>query len=176
MAAGSTSALGPPIQIAYAVPDARQAAQRWASETGAGPFLVRSTTGLTNVSYRGQPGSFDHTSAYGQWGNVMLELVEDHQDERTPIREMFGTTQSGLHHLAFAVESLVEASHQLEASGCERVMSATTPNGTEFRFFDARESHGHMFELYAKSSRLADFYESIRLASVGWDGMNAFVD
>ena len=32
--------LGPPVQIAYAVNDAREAASQWAEEFGAGPFFL----------------------------------------------------------------------------------------------------------------------------------------
>lgn len=106
----------------------------------------------------------------------MLELVQDHQTERTPIREMYEPHESGLHHLAFAVESLEGATERLSELGFEVVMSATTKGGTEFRFVDASESLGHMFELYAKSTRLASFYDRIREASVGWDGRRALID
>ena len=34
--------LGSPKQIAYAVPDAFEAAQRWSKDFGAGPFLLQS--------------------------------------------------------------------------------------------------------------------------------------
>ena len=42
-------------------------------------------------------GQFDHSSAYGQWGDVMVELVEEH----TPPLVAPG---SGVHHLAFIVD------------------------------------------------------------------------
>ena len=69
--------LGPPKQIAYAVPDAFEAAKRWAKDFGAGPFFISEHIPVTDVSYRGSPSSFDHTSAYGQWGDIMVELVQD---------------------------------------------------------------------------------------------------
>ena len=36
--------LGPPKQIAYAVPDAFEAAKRWVKDFGAGPFCIRTYT------------------------------------------------------------------------------------------------------------------------------------
>ena len=70
--------LGPPKQIAYAVPDAFEAAKRWVKDFGAGPFFVSEHIPVTDVIYRGSRSSFDHTSAYGQWGDIMVELVQDH--------------------------------------------------------------------------------------------------
>ena len=55
---------------------------------------------------RGTPGTFDHSSAYGQWGAIMVELVEDHGDGPSPVRDMFPPDGSGLHHLAFFVDDL----------------------------------------------------------------------
>ena len=66
--------LGPPVQLAYAVDDVFGAAELWAERFGAGPFFVAQHIPVTDVIYRGQPGVFDHSSAYGQWGELMVEI------------------------------------------------------------------------------------------------------
>ncbi len=96
--------LGAPVQIAYAVPDAAAAAAEWAATYGAGPFFVRPHITVTNVRYRGRPAEFDHTSAYGQWGGIMVELVQDHGAGPSAVRDMYAPEESGLHHLAFFVD------------------------------------------------------------------------
>ncbi len=63
-----------------------------AEQFGAGPFFVRQHIALLDVVIRGRPGTFDHSSAYGQWGHVMVELVEDHGDGPSPVREMYNGT------------------------------------------------------------------------------------
>jgi len=68
-------------QVAYYVPDARAAALQHAAAFGSGPFFVADHIPLTLARYRGKPGVFDHTSAYGQWGDVMLELVQVNSKE-----------------------------------------------------------------------------------------------
>jgi hypothetical protein len=162
--------LGAPVQIAYAVPDAVAAAARWVRDFGAGPFFVRPHVELVDVMYRGAPGAFDHTSAYGQWGGVMLELVQDHGTGPSPVRELFGEGESGLHHLAFFVDDLHTALSGLVDEGLSLAMSARTVGGVEFHFVDAVASHGHMLELYRPTGRVRRFYSMIRDASVGWDG------
>jgi len=102
----TTAGLGAPVQIAYAVPDARAAAQQWVDRFGAGPFFVRSHIPVGEVVYRGQPSTFDHTSAYGQWGSLMVELVQDHGTAPSVVRERCAPHESGLHHLAFIVADL----------------------------------------------------------------------
>jgi hypothetical protein len=162
--------LGAPVQIAYAVPDAAAAAARWSRHFGAGPFFVRPHIELVDVVVRGRPGAFDHTSAYGQWGPIMVELVEDHGDGPSPVRELYGPGESGLHHLAFVVEDLDSVREQLIAEGHQLAMSARTSSGVEFCFIDAVASCGHLLELYRASARLLSFYSMVAAAAEGWDG------
>lgn len=165
-----SAVLGPPVQIAYAVPDATAAAERWAAETGAGPFLLRRHIPVVDVVHRGRPAEFDHTSAYGQWGTVMVELIEDHGAGPSVVRDVYLPGESGLHHLAFIVDDLEDALRGLTAAGHEVAMSARTPGGVEFHFVDTTATHGHMLELYPRSERLLAFYARVADAACGWDG------
>ena len=170
---GGASQLGSPVQIAYAVPDAVEAAERWAHDVGAGPFFVREHIAVVDVVYRGRPAEFDHTSAYGQWGPVMLELVQHHGSGPSVIRDMYANGESGLHHLAFFVDDLAASTSWFHNEGHDVAMSARTPGGVEFCFVDAVDTHGHMFELYQPTERLRAFYEMVAAAAHGWDGDDA---
>jgi hypothetical protein len=167
---GSVGGLGRPVQIAYAVPDAVTAAQRWAAEFGAGPFFVRPHIPVPSVVHRGLPATFDHTAAYGQWGDVMVELVQDHTDGPSVVRDMFPDGGGGLHHLAFFVPNIDVATEQLNACGYATAMTAATASGIRFHFLDATATHGHMLELYERSAGLSAFYAQVAAAAVGWDG------
>ena len=164
------SLLGPPVQIAYAVPDAIDQARRFAADFGAGPFFVRPHIPVTDVVHRGRPATFDHTSAYGQWGSVMVELVQDHGDGPSVIRERFAPGQSGLHHLAYFVADPEDVIERLSALGLDLAMSASTGGGVRFYFVDAVARLGHMLELYQPTERLTGFYRHVAEAAVGWDG------
>ena len=165
----TTAGLGAPVQIAYAVPDARAAAQQWVDRFGAGPFFVRSHIPVGEVVYRGQPSTFDHTSAYGQWGSLMVELVQDHGTAPTVVRERYAPHESGLHHLAFIVADLDDVTERLLAGGHTLAMTARTSN-TRFHFIDAVATLGHMIELYEDSDRIRAFYAMVRAVADGWDG------
>lgn len=168
--------LGPPVQIAYAVLDVHEAAALWAERNGAGPFFIREHIPVTNVRYRGEPGTFDHSSAYGQWGEVMVELVQDHTVGPSAVRDVVGDRAAGgrgvgLHHLAFMVDDLVVAQRVLTARGWPEAMYAeVAPSGTAFVFHDATAELGHMLELYVGSPSLRAFYEFVASAARDWDG------
>jgi hypothetical protein len=166
------SVLGPPVQIAYAVPDVDAAAARWAVDFGAGPFFIRRHIESHDVVYRGASAVFDHSSAYGQWGSVMVELMQDHGTGPSIVRERYGPNDTGLHHMAFVVPNLDAATAHLASLGLELAMSARSTN-TRYRFVDTLATLGHMLELYERSDRLASFYAVVRDAAVGWTGDGA---
>lgn len=153
-------ALGHPVQIAYAVPsseDLRSAAEGFRSRTGAGPFLVLEHIELESAIVDGAPASFDHSSAYGQWGSIMVELVQEHT---APLVER------GIHHLAFMVESLDAAIQSCRTNGWPVLLDATTSGGQRFVFCDARTDLGHLIELYEPTPTLTAFYERIRSLAI----------
>jgi len=162
--------LGAPVQIAYAVPDVVAAAEQWAHDFGAGPFFVRHHIELIDVVHRGRPATFDHSSAYGQWGSVMVELVQDHTVGPSVVSDVFPAGASGLHHLAYFVDDMDATVRTLVGRGHELAMSARTTGGSAFHFVDALATHGHFFELYLPTDRLLRFYADVASAAHGWDG------
>ncbi len=152
------------MQIAYAVSDTRAAARRWLAE-GVGPFFLLDHIEVRNSWVRGKPAPFDHSSAYAQWGPVMLELICQHDGGVNPL---VGT--SGVHHVAHFVDDFAAAAARLTSSGVVECLYAETATGMPFAMHDARAEQGHLIEIYERTSRLAAFYEMVHDASSGWTG------
>ena len=170
-ASGVTALFDPVVQIAYYVDDPAAAARTWAAERHAGPFFVRRHIPVTDVVHRGRPSSFDHTSAYGWWGDVMVELFTQHDDAPSAARERYAKGQSGLHHLACFVDDIGAALTRCEQSGL--VVAQTAMAGTTlFAFVDDVARYGHYWELYEGSDRLRGWYGFVREAAMLWDGSN----
>jgi hypothetical protein len=152
------------VQIAYAVDDAERAATTWAAR-GIGPFFVRGHIEVTHARIRGEPARFDHSSAFAQWGDVMIELI--HQHDRGP-QPVVGT--SGLHHVAHFVDDFAAATAALTTAGHLEVLYGETATGTPFAFHDALAERGHLIEIYERTAPLGRFYDMVRDAAVGWNG------
>lgn len=146
--------LGAPVQIAYPVDDVHAAAAHRSETTGAGPFFVIEHIELAEARVHGSSGEFDHSSAYGQWGHVMVELVQEHTSPLV-------APGSGVHHLAFMVESLPDAMSWCTHHDWPELLWARTTGGQEFAFMDARHELGHLVELYEPSERLLRFYRMV---------------
>ena len=113
---------------------------------------------------------FDHTSAYGQWGDVMVELVQDHTAGPSPVADVVGPAGEGLHHLAYFVHDLPAASASLQEAGWPEALFARTSSGQAFAFHDATATLGHMIEIYEPTPGLIGFYAMVKNAATGWDG------
>jgi hypothetical protein len=156
--------LGAPVQIAYAVDDVDRAATSWAAR-GVGPFFVREHIEVTNVRIGGRASSFDHSSAYGQWGDLMIELIHQHDGGDDPV-----VGAAGIHHVAHFVDDFASAAADLTDRGHREILYAETTTGMPFAFHDGGLERGHLIEIYERTAPLARFYEMVRDAAAGWTG------
>jgi hypothetical protein len=161
--------LGAPVQLAYAVSDVFTAALRWSEQVGAGPFFWRHHALPASVTSHGVRAQFDHSSAYGQWGDLMVELVTVHYASPAGMAAVLDRSD-GLHHIARFVASFDDEQQRLEAIGWPEVMTAATSAGLRYAFHDARAQLGHLVEIYEPEPKLLDLYTRCRAAAIGWDG------
>jgi hypothetical protein len=159
-----------PVQVAYHVPDPEAAAKRYATEFGWGPFFLMEHIPLERSLYRGEPAVFDHSSAYGQAGELMIEFITQHGDAPSALRDLFGPQQSGLHHVAHFVPDLAAAVVDFRGRGYVPALEARTTTGVDFVMIDTSRELGHMLELYEPGKGLRRFYEFVRNESQDWDG------
>ncbi len=163
--------LGHPIrQVAYLVDDIRTAAKAHSEAFGSGPFFVKEHIELCTARYRGQPGTLDHSSAYGQWGDVMIELVAVHGDAPSVFSDLLPGGRPGFHHVALIVDDLPSAMAEFEAKGMAEGFYGEVAPGVGFAMMDATASFGHFVELYEGSPVLLGIYEHVRNAAQGFDG------
>lgn len=158
------------VQIAYRVPDLDAACHEWAQKVGAGPFLVRRHMPVV-ATHNGEPAIYDHSAAFGQWGPVMLELIQLHECEPASMRAVLEHEQPGqVNHFACFVDDLDAASSALIEQGMPLTMSLSTSSGMAVNFHDARHVVGGILELYVGTEHLRGFYDKVAALADGWDG------
>jgi methylmalonyl-CoA/ethylmalonyl-CoA epimerase len=161
-------AMSGPTRLVYAVDDVREAAAGWAP-VGIGPFFIVDHIELLDVRVNGEEATFDHSRASGWWGDVMFELICQH-DLRADAAPIVGT--SGLHHVAHSVNNFEATSAGLATDGHAEVLSARTTagGGGGFALHDGGSARGHLIGIYEATPALRDFSDMVRGASIGWDG------
>lgn len=158
------------VQLAYRVHDIEAACRHWARTFGVGPFLLRRDMRVT-TTHRGAPAAYDHSAAFGQWGPLMLELIEVHRCFPDTLLEVVEHDVMGqLHHVACFVDDLDATSAQLQADGTELAMEVVSTSGIRTHFLDTRSTTGCLLELYTPTPHLLALYDEVRSLAVDWDG------
>lgn len=152
-----------PRQVAYFVPDVRAAASRHHALFGSGPFFVADNIPLACAVHRGVPRELDHSSAYGQWGSVMVEFVQQNNTGPSAFHDLYPEASglSGLHHVALFVRSVEQDLRHYAQRGFPVALDARMNDGFRFAFVDTSAALGHMLELYEPTEALTGFYEMV---------------
>ncbi len=162
----------PVRQIAYFVADIEQAALAHHAVFGSGPYFLGRHVPLAWSEHRGLAVTHDHSSAYGQWGQVMIEFVQQHGADPSAFHDLYpaGSERFGLHHTAVFVDQLDAAIAHFAAAGMPLTQLCETASGVRYAFIHAAATLGHMIELYEPSPPLTGFYDMVAAAAHGWDG------
>lgn len=161
----------PVRQIAYCTPDIVGAARAHHAIFGSGPFFLAEHVPVHDFIYRGKPGHHDHSTLYGQWGNVMVEFFTQHDDAPSHALDMFpyGSGLSGLHHVAIIPDDPAAAVRKFEARGMPVASHFHVAGGLYCTMVDTRAAVGYMTEVYG-GDVVVGLYDMARDAARGWDG------
>ncbi|MCZ6804875.1 MAG: VOC family protein [Proteobacteria bacterium] len=162
------------VQIAYFVNDIRTAAIEMNRVFGNGPFYLYENIELKDVTYRGNAATLDHSSAYGQSGDIMIEFIQQNSEGPSAFRDMYADGEEGIHHVAMFVSNVQEEIRRLKKLGFQVANHFYTRAGVEVVFIDTTEILGHMTELYEPVKPLKKFYSMVASAAVEWDGKELF--
>ena len=158
------------VQIAYTVPDLEAACREWAQRVGAGPFLIRKHMQVV-ATHDGQPAIYDHSAAFGQWGPLMLELVELHECSPAPLHHAFRhSAPNAVNHYAYFVEDLQASSTALQEQGFPLMMELVSSSGMQVHFLDGRSTIGGLIEIYEGNQHIRAHYANVAELARGWDG------
>ena len=150
-------------QVAYFCADVRLAAQAHHAAFGSGPFFVADNIPVARAVHRGTERPLDHTSAYGQWGDVMIEFVAQNNPGPSPFHDLYpeGSGRYGIHHVAVFVDDVDAALADFAARGAPCALRAEMADGFVWAFADTSATLGHMTELYAPTPSLIGFYAMV---------------
>jgi hypothetical protein len=115
----------------------------------------------------------DHSIALGQWGDLMVELVQHHSITPVPAAQVLGRAGLGLHHVARMADDLDLECSRLDRAGHRLVLRGSTG---EVDFAFVALASGGLLEVYQRAAPILGLYRRVRAASIGWDGAELFFD
>jgi Glyoxalase/Bleomycin resistance protein/Dioxygenase superfamily len=158
-----------PHHVGYVVDDLRAGVERFAAIFGAGPFYAMEHIAFDEVTYRGEPALYDHSSAFGRWGPIIVEVTEVHDAQPAGLRDALVGPGGGVGHIAWLAESLGDEAARLQEAGLIPFHTGRT-GPVSAVWFDGGPLVGHPIEVLQRRDELLGFYAMVREASVGWDG------
>ena len=164
----------PIIQIAYVVNNIEEAAAKHHNLFGSGPFFKFERAEHTG-EYRGRQVTYTHSAAFGQWGDVQLELMERFGEGPSVIHDLYpaGSDRTGIHHMTIFADDFDEVTQRLSDNGCPAISRGGLKQwNMRVNFHDTYDLYGHYLEVYEEAEGMRDFYARVKEHSVGFDGSN----
>jgi hypothetical protein len=159
--------------IGYVVDDLPVAAARFAAQSGAGPFYAFEHIVFEEVTYRGEPAVYDHSSAFGQCGPIIVELTEVHDARPAGLADTLVKAGGGIGHVGWLADSLEDEVARLEAAGLVPFHTGRT-GPVSVVWFEGGPLLGHPIEVLQRRDELLGFHDVVRRASEGWDGSDPY--
>lgn len=165
------ASLGEVFQIAFVPADFDAALRFWTETIGAGPFYLMEHIQAENCKYKGEPASFDFSAAVGYWGDMQVELIQQHDTRPSIYTSWLEQGHQGLHHVCVAVNDMAETRRVCAAAGATVMQEAQFRGGSaEVIYVDTHGGPGTMIEFWKGDDAGRKFFASIRDAARGWDG------
>ena len=149
-------------QISYYVDDLESFAREHSALFGSGPFLYMDPMPST-VNYRGQQIELIMQTAFGQFGDKQIELVQV-LSEPNPYAEL---GHYGFHHFSNWVDDFDAALEQFAKAGFEPLFTMESGGGLRVAYIDLTSRFGHYLEVHAP---IKPFWDMIAAAAKDWDG------
>lgn len=157
-------------QIAYFVDDIVVGAEQHHKIFGSGPYFLAEKIQLARCFHRGRESELLHSSAYGQWGEVMVEFCQQDNPGPSVFRDLFPEGRGGLHHVAIMVDDLQASLHDFAQAGYETAFYAELVGGQAYAMVDCVQSLGHFIELYEPNEIVTRVYDLVRTAAQDFTG------
>lgn len=163
------ASLGPIMQIAYVPQDFDAALRYWTESVGAGPFFMLEHVKLDDVKYRNMPTAPDFSMALGYWGDMQIELIQQHNDAPSIYKAWRDAGREGIHHVCIVVDDMQAARAASQRADAEIVQEGRVPGGEVIYVEPAKEA-GMLIELVKLPPEALQGFAWMREQARQWDG------
>lgn len=164
------SCLGTIMQLAYVPGDLDGALRYWTETMGVGPFFKLPNIQVESAKYRGEPANIDFTVYIAYWGDLQIELIEQHNDTPSIYSSWRREGREGLHHVCIQVEDMAKARAVCAEAGATVMQEIALPGGGEAIYVDAGGGPGSLIEMICFPPENYAFFDVMRDAARDWDG------
>lgn len=164
------SRLGTVMQMAYVPRDVDAALRWWTGTMGVGPFFKMERIRLIDCKYRGAPSDAEFSIAIAYWGEIQIELIEQHNDAPSIYKRWRDEGREGLHHVCIVVDDLAHARRVCAEAGAPVEQEGQVAGGGEVIYVDSGGGPGSLVEIIQLPQATLDFFAQMRETCRTWDG------
>lgn len=162
---------GPVMQNGFVVTDLGKAIEHWTRVMHVGPFFLFERIAFAECWYRGRAATdIDLSVAIAYWGDVQIELIQQHNDVPSIYTDFTSRGLTGLQHMGVITDSVERDLARLATEGVQPLQHGRTAAGMRFAYVSTDFHPGGMVELIEAGPKGVAFFEKMREAARTWDG------
>jgi hypothetical protein len=159
------------IQVAYTVDDIQEGMRRYSDLLHIGPWFLIGPFVPAKGVYRGMVTKMKLSLAVAFAGEVMVELIEQHDQEPSVYQETLKARGAhGFHHWAIGARDFDATAAQYKSKGYQEAFSDLSPRGVRIVYLDTSRDLPGMLEIIEMTADVEEQYRRMYQAAREWDG------
>jgi hypothetical protein len=166
------------IQIAYSVADVEEGMREYTELLHIGPWFLIGPFVPPKGRYRGAPTKAHFSLALAYTGELMVELIAQHDNEPSVFQETLKARGShGFHHWAVGARDFEKTAAHYRSRGYQEAFSDTAPEplGCRVIYFDTGRDLPGMLEVIEINTPTEEVYRKMYQAAQEWNGKDHIV-
>jgi hypothetical protein len=166
------------IQIAYTVADIEQGMRQYGELLHVGPWFLIGPFVPPKGRYRGAVTRANFSLALAYSGELMIELIAQHENEPSVFQETLKARGAhGFHHWAVGARDFERTAELYRARGYQEAFTDTAPEplGCRVIYFDTGRDLPGMLEVIEINAATEEAFHNIRKAAQEWNGKDFVV-
>lgn len=164
------------IQIAYTVPDIQEGMRHYSDLLHVGPWFLVGPFVPPKGIYRGAPTEMRVSLGIAFIDEVMIELIEQHDDKPSVFQETLRARGAhGFHHWAIGARDYEKTLGQYRSRGYPEAFSDFAPLGFRIVYFDTSRDLPGMLEVIEMNAAAEEGFYKMYHAAREWDGKTHIV-
>ena len=165
------------IQIAYTVADIQKAMRHYSERLNVGPWFLVGPFVPPKGVYRGVTTTMQVSLGLAFSGNMMIELIQQHDDKPSVFGETLKARGAhGFHHWAIGARDFEKTTAHYRSLGYAEAFSDTAPMGFRVVYFDTSRDLPGMLEVIEMNAAAEQGFHAMYLAAQDWDGKTHIVN
>lgn len=162
---------GSVIQAAYTVEDIQEGMRQFSAQLGIGPWFLVGPFVPAKGLYRGEVTTMSISLAVAFAGEIMIELIAQHDDKPSVYHETRAKRGAhGFHHWAIGARDFDATVARYKEQRYPEVFSDISPRGVRVVYVDTTADLPGMLEIIEMTPDVEAQYHHMYEAAKAWDG------